>query len=261
MAAGTLSSTSTGYFSLLEAAVPDVPQTVLGVMLVDGEDALHVRMRRDLHRIFDDTENLEFFEALADDLETLAATKGGSETLRWLEDSASHGIRCTDREAVLVDNWQRSLNRLYSKHVPAQVIPFRTHLPIQSLRAAAGRFGETTETEAEGWVETPADLRLTDQMFVAHIAGRSMEPDIPDGSLCVFQYGVAGSRTGRLVLVEKYGEAGENRYTIKRYRRKGTRVFLEPLNPEFEAWEIEGSEAEGEDPKIRVLAEFIAVLE
>ncbi len=39
-------------------------------------------------------------------------------------------------------------------------------------------------------------------MFVAEIAGHSMQPTIPDGSLCVFRYGVAGSREGRLVLVE-----------------------------------------------------------
>ena len=39
-------------------------------------------------------------------------------------------------------------------------------------------------------------------MFVARIAGRSMEPRIPDGSLCVFRAGVTGSREGRLVLVE-----------------------------------------------------------
>ncbi len=42
-------------------------------------------------------------------------------------------------------------------------------------------------------------------MFVARIAGQSMEPKIPDGSLCVFRHGVTGSRQGRLVLVERLG--------------------------------------------------------
>ena len=97
-----------------------------------------------------------------------------------------------------------------------------------------------------GW-KLPPDLRLTDDMFVAHVVGRSMEPRIPAGSLCVFRRNVTGSRQGRLVLVENYGETGENRYTIKRYksvkRQSGEEwehetIRLEPLNPEYEAWEL-----------------------
>jgi SOS-response transcriptional repressor LexA len=93
-----------------------------------------------------------------------------------------------------------------------------------------------------------------------------MEPRIPDGSLCVFRGGeaLAGSRQGRLVLVENYGETGESRYTIKRYRSiKGQTeegfehraIILEPLNPDYEAWELTA------DSPIRVIGEFIRVLE
>ena len=67
-------------------------------------------------------------------------------------------------------------------------------------------------------MEAPEDLRLTTDMFVAEIAGHSMEPRIPDGSLCVFRHGVTGSRQGRLVLVEESRKPrGNNRYTVKRY--------------------------------------------
>jgi uncharacterized protein len=132
------------------------------------------------------------------------------------------------------------------------------------LRAAAGKFGEHMEVEAEEWEEVPADLRLTEDMFVAHVVGRSMEPRIPDGSLCVFRGNVVGSRNGRLVLVMHYGEAGENRFTIKRYRsvKRETeeggwahdKIILEPLNPEFEAWELQ------EDSPIKVVGEFVCLL-
>jgi phage repressor protein C with HTH and peptisase S24 domain len=70
------------------------------------------------------------------------------------------------------------------------------------------------EVEPEEWVEAPEGLRITDDMFVAHVTGRSMEPRIPNGSLCVFRGNVAGSRQNKLVLVMLYGVAGENRFTI-----------------------------------------------
>ena len=92
-----------------------------------------------------------------------------------------------------------------------------------------------------------------------------MEPLIPDGSLCVFRRGVTGSRQGRLVLVEALGEAGSDHYTVKRYRSEKRqndagewaheRIRLEPLNPAFEAWDLDPQE-----DRYRILAEFVAVL-
>jgi SOS-response transcriptional repressor LexA len=67
-----------------------------------------------------------------------------------------------------------------------------------------------------------------------------------------------------LLLIENYGETGENRYTIKRYKSMKRQVGsdewehqtirLEPLNPEYEAWELAPSD-------IRVVGEFVRVLE
>ena len=92
-----------------------------------------------------------------------------------------------------------------------------------------------------------------------------MEPRIPDGSLCVFRSGVAGSRQGKLVLVEYLGGGTNDRYTVKRYVSGKTEqpdgtwshdlIRLEPLNPEFEAWELDP-----EEERFRVLAEFVQVL-
>ena len=132
---------------------------------------------------------------------------------------------------------------------------------------AAGAFLENREVEAEGWEEAPADLKLTKQMLVARIVGHSMEPKIPDGSLCVFRKEVEGSRQGRLVLVESLdGAANDQRYTVKRYRSEKAqrpdgswshaRVTLEPLNPEFEAWDLNP-----EEERFRILAEFVRVLD
>jgi phage repressor protein C with HTH and peptisase S24 domain len=102
-------------------------------------------------------------------------------------------------------------------------------------------------------------------MFAARIAGRSMEPKIPDGSVCVFRHGVTGSRHGRLVLVEQAGGGANDRYTVKRYRSEKlssgeewshARITLESLNPEFESWDLDPAE-----DRFRILAEFVRVLD
>jgi SOS-response transcriptional repressor LexA len=263
-----------GEYVVLQAALPGRPVENIGVLLLDPSTGqLHTEFRRDWGEFIEDDEDVEIFEALGPDLESKAEEMGGTQLLEWLEEHCSHAIRLTERESVLVDSFRDTARRLYRKHVAPKVLPFRTHLPLYSARAAAGSFGERMEVEPEGWIETPPNLRLTDDMFVAHVTGRSMEPRIPDGSLCVFRANVKGSRQGKLVLVENYGETGENRYTIKRYTSikskpepgsesledaaewRHERIILEPLNPEFEPWDLD------ENARIRVLAEFVAVLE
>ena len=175
-------------------------------------------------------------------------------------------VRLSGRARPRVEDFDRSLARLYREHVRSSVQEFVTHLPRFSLAVAAGKFLENPEVTAEGWEEAPADLKLTPEMFVARIAGRSMEPKIPDGSLCVFRHGVTGSRQGRLVLVERMGGGSNDRYTVKRYRSEKKRntdgtwshekITLESLNPEFEDWDLNP-----EEDRFRVLAEFVRVLD
>ena len=99
-----------------------------------------------------------------------------------------------------------------SEHVEAvEVAPFRTHLPLYSLRAAAGGLGEEMESEAEDWVRAPEGMRLSPDLFVAHVVGRSMEPRIPDGSLNLFRLHPAGSRQDKILLIQRFGVLDETR--------------------------------------------------
>ena len=107
---------------------------------------------------------------------------------------------------VMVEEFERALARLYRLHVPCPLRPFVTHLPRYSLAVAAGRFLDNREVTEEGWELAPKDIKLTRDMFVARIAGRSMGPRIPDGGLFIFRAGVVESRQGRLVLVQALGE-------------------------------------------------------
>jgi SOS-response transcriptional repressor LexA len=246
-----------------------------GILLEDpAHDRLYIRLRRDWDRIAPE-EEVEVLEALEDGLRSLAAELGAARVLDHLEDTLSNTLRVSDRRETIVGaggaadserNFERALDRLYRQHVPATVQEYVTHLPRYSLEVAAGNLKENPEVTAEGWEEVAGDFKLTRQMFVARIAGRSMEPNIPDGSLCVFRLGVTGSRQGRLVLVEALARGGNDRYTVKRYRSEKKqapdgsweheRVTLEPLNPEFQAWDLDP-----QDDGVRILAEFVAVLD
>ena len=256
--------TRTGQFSLLQAELPEHGLVTLGVLLQDPErNELHLRLRRDLETLAE-SEDLDVLKALGEDLSRKAREMGAESLLHYCEDTLSGAIRVTNREPVMVEDFERAVDRLYRRYVQSKVREFGTHLPRYSLRVAAGKFLENEEISAQGWVETPANLRLTPDMFVAEIEGHSMEPMIPHGSLCVFRAGVTGSRQGRLVLVENIEITGNNRYTVKRYsseKKAGEegwthqRIRLESLNPDYPSWDLDPSE-----DKYRIIAEFVSVL-
>jgi SOS-response transcriptional repressor LexA len=258
--------TRRGEYVLLRLALPGAPEHLVGVLLRDpSADRLYLRLRPHWEDIAgpDDT---EYLAALEEDVRARAAELGADLFLRSLEDSLSHILRIGDRESVAVSSFQYTLDRLFSRHVAADPVErFRTHLPLYSLRAAATRFGEDMQVEEEDWVRVPPGLRPGDDLFVAHVVGRSMEPRIPDGSLNIFRAPVIGSRQNKIVLVELLGELDEGaRYTIKKYTSRKKQksedewehesIRLEPLNPEFPAFEL-GPEG------LRVIAEWVRTLD
>jgi|SRR5579863_1859640 len=259
-------TTNAANLSILELEVPGRELVAAGVLLEDpSQDRLYLRLRRDWDEIA--PEEAETLSALEFDLAAKAAEMGASRLLGYLEGTLSNVLQIGDRREVMVEDFERALGRLYREHVASTVLRFVTHLPRYSLAVAAGKFLENQEVTEEGWEEAPPELKLTQEMFLARIAGRSMEPRIPDGSLCVFRAGVTGSRQGRLVLVEALGRGSNDRYTVKRYHSEKAqgpdgawshqRIRLEPLNPEFEAWDLHP----GDEDSLRVIAEFVRVLD
>jgi SOS-response transcriptional repressor LexA len=258
-------TTHSAQFSILEVELPGGAPLNAGILLEDtARDRLYIRVRRDWADLTGD--EAEVLSALESDLTAKSEELGAEKLLESLEGTLSNAVRISDRRPVVVEDFARTLSRLYRQHVRSNVHEFTTHLPRYSLQVAAGRFLENQDVAEEGWEEAPPDLRLTREMFVARIAGRSMEAAIPDGSLCVFRHGVAGSRQGRLVLVERLGGGTNDRYTVKRYRSEkkqagdGTwrheTITLESLNPEFENWDLDP-----EEERFRIIAEFVRVLD
>lgn len=95
-----------------------------------------------------------------------------------------------------------------------------------------------------------------------------MEPIIVSGSYCLFRFSVAGSRSGRTVLVEER-KVAECAYTLKRYERRPPprdnpnargRIFLVSMNPDQPDIELDEN-GESQDQRYDVIAEFVRVLE
>ena len=169
----------------------------------------------------------------------------------------------------------RSAARPDSKIIPldaAEVAHERylSLLPVYSLRAAAGYFGQGQAVDPEGWVEATGIGPLDDRMFVARAVGRSMEPRIRDGDLLVFRRDPVGTRQGMIVLAEHRGhldpETG-GAYTVKKYSSekqpdtssaewRHSRIVLSPTNPDYKPIVLTPKD----ENDFRVVAEFISVL-
>jgi phage repressor protein C with HTH and peptisase S24 domain len=253
--------------SLAPAGEREIP---FGVMLLD-KDANRVewKVREDLVDLLS-PEDAEYAALLDADFRARASELGGKEFLESLEDSLSGFLRISDRETAVGSSSRGLLNRLYETHVDARIQRFVTHLPFYGLRAAATRFGEDLEVaEHESdveWVRAPEGLRVSPEMFIVKVVGRSMEPLIPDGSLAVFRKFGAGSRQGKRLLIEELGATDSSaRFTVKRYTSSKRQsdgewehagIRLEPLNPEFPAFDLDPETFEN---RYRVLGEFVAV--
>ena len=154
---------------------------------------------------------------------------------------------------------------------PAREDRYVTCLPLVPLKAAAGSFSDSQhiEDDAFEWVAIESSHRLRKGMFVAQVVGKSMEPDIPDGSWCVFRSPVEGTRRGKTVLVQLRDdidpESGQ-RYTVKRYTServqeegdtwRHTKIALNPVNPDFEPIIL----TDADEGVLQVVAEMIEVL-
>lgn len=146
---------------------------------------------------------------------------------------------------------------------------FKTLLPLYSIRAAAGYFGNGEEVEAEGWIDASSLGRLDERMFVARAVGRSMEPRIYDGDFLVFRKDPEGTRQGKIVLAMYRGPADPDTggtFTVKKYssqKREAeegewthSKVVLSPLNPSYSPIMI----LEEDLPSLRIVGEFVTVL-
>ncbi|MFH1619685.1 MAG: HsdR family type I site-specific deoxyribonuclease, partial [bacterium] len=143
------------------------------------------------------------------------------------------------------------------------------YLPVYSLSAVAIAFGPEEAVENLGWKRVDSGHKPRKDMFIAKVAGKSMEPTIPDGSYCMFRFEKGGSRGGLPVLVESCQVSDPEtfqRYTIKRYKSEKQefpdgawqhkKIILSPDNKDFSPIILENV-PEGD---FHVVAEFVEVI-
>ncbi len=147
-------------------------------------------------------------------------------------------------------------------------VKFVDYLPLYSLKAACGAFGEWQVVADNGWIKVEGVGRLSRNMFVVKAIGRSMEPRILNGELCVFRANVVGSRNNKIVLVQHndyYDSENEGSYSIKKYTSdkvydeitgewRHEKIVLKPLNIDYDPIIIENDES------FMVIGEFIDVV-
>ena len=150
----------------------------------------------------------------------------------------------------------------------AEVKPFVNAIPFYDLSVAAGGFSEPQSIDEIRWVSLPEKISSPEDFFVCKVVGESMNEVIPNGSFCLFKKNPAGSRNGKIVLVQHHSITDPDNggtYTVKTYYSEKTqkgdalinkRIVLRPETT-----------AEGYSPIIlengeglEVIAEFVRLL-
>ena len=246
-------------YIVLEVCLPGGSPENAGVILLDNEaNQLFVKARRDWDSFASD--EADVLSGLEEMIESMARDQGASAALAYIESAFSGVVRATDRQVTMAADAEARLRRLYRENINSVGA-----VPIRQLRAAAGSVSpedEISEVPEES-IDPPTGIRVIPGMFAATVIGRSMEPLIPDGSLCLFKPHGGGSRNGQKLLIEKIGSFDStSQFTVKVYRSEkiihedGTwehgRIRMIPLNPEFEEWDLTPDQ-------FKVLGEFVAV--
>jgi uncharacterized protein len=234
-----------GYKKLQEED-PELATTKMDAIIKNTYRTLMTRGMKGCYVYFVDKETEAFFKSR---ISTLSAYR--EETIKPSE--------------IVVDKPQ--VDPRIKQDIPSH-LEYTEYLPLYSLKAAATKFGKEEYVESLGWMKVAAKRKLTKDMFVAQVLGKSMEPTIPDGSYCIFQSDRGGSRNGKVVLVDswKVADRETNPYTVKRYNSEkdifddGTwrhkKITLSPDNKSFEAIVLKDVQAD----EFRVVAEFVAVV-
>jgi superfamily II DNA or RNA helicase/diadenosine tetraphosphate (Ap4A) HIT family hydrolase/HKD family nuclease/SOS-response transcriptional repressor LexA len=150
---------------------------------------------------------------------------------------------------------------------PALQDKFTRLVPVYNIEAAAGLWGPETSPQEIGWAEASGAL-IKPGMFIARVRGHSMEPKIKDGSWCLFRPCPAGSRTGRILLVQlkSHGDSENGgRFTIKKYDSvkrvtedewSHEQIELLPRNRDYDPIPIDPHEA----PEMVIAGEYVSTI-
>lgn len=186
---------------------------------------------------------------------------------------------CNDPRELraIIDKYvgDKELNRPFRFVKPAPDKMWKTCVPLTSIRTIARMMSGhqedlfKTEERVTEWIKWEGMSKVEDGMFVARFRGKAMEPDIPDGSYCLFKKPSNGEREGKVLLVAHsgiYDSYFGSSSTIRTYHSedisdsagnwKHERITLKANNPDYPPFVLEVEPNKG----VRVLAEFVGLL-
>ena len=148
-------------------------------------------------------------------------------------------------------------------------VKYVDYLPLYSIKAACGYFGDGDVVDELGWIRVDGLGRLNRNMYIVQAVGDSMEPLISDGDYCVFRNNIIGSRNDKIVLVQHHGHYDADnggRYSIKKYTSKKSydefgnwtheEILLKPINKSYNPIVI----SEEDSNEFCVIGEFIGII-
>ena len=172
------------------------------------------------------------------------------------------------------------------KRVPIEdVRPFVNAVPVYDLKIAAGRFSapqavqevpqhaEVTNPGEYQWVALEGASKPSPGLFVAQVAGESMNKTIPDSAWCLWRLNPGEPKQGAIVLAthNDIQDTDLGAFTVKAFasekftasvgRPPHTRVTLSPssTDPSFQPLVFDGGEGNG--GAVRIIAELVRVLD
>lgn len=106
-------------------------------------------------------------------------------TLTVLEQAVQLGFELAEEAPIL--EAEEQLEVAPFEIVPdSEAKPHENCVPLLSLKAAAGSFGDEARVEAEAWMKPNSRTKPGPGVFVAQVVGESMNRRIPNGSYGVF---------------------------------------------------------------------------
>lgn len=143
-------------------------------------------------------------------------------------------------------------------------------IPLYDFYAAAGSFSEMQDEKEYELINVP-ERYANDDYFACKVIGESMNKIIPNNSICIFKKYYAGSRSGKILLIENrdtYDPDFNSAFTVKTYVSDKTvteegyqhnSIILKPnsFDKSFESIILD----EENSKEMRVIGEFVKVLE
>jgi len=186
------------------------------------KDALDLRSKSGIHRLITALEERGFIRRLPNRARAIEVIK--------LPDSVQHGLGSGRSRGFVPSVIEGNLGKAAAKNVHADDEDSRRPIAVPVMgRIAAGTPIEAIQTRSHT-INIPPDLLSTGEHFALEVRGDSMiEAGILDGDIALIRRSDAAD-TGDIVVALIDDEEA----TLKRFRRRGASIALEPANTSYE---------------------------